>query len=336
MANKERKTHPRPFHWHPRRFRLLLWLIYYFPWQRGMKAFQLGSIITNILLLALQEGPFETRARWHIDLMDLSANCSSRLSARVSDLHLVFLSTCGSGWVDTDTADEITRPSMQPFRWHWSVLCSVLLWWSHKSPNHWPMKHLFMAHFASGSTAAETWADRQCVDAVFPAADAEIKNLVAVCVTRLSWYFEYYQLSFMLAQTERGSLRKPWEGSVQNRQGRSRYSSPVWAFGEEKTAEGKRNKLSLISPSLSHVGYIMPDFCMSNQTARKWKSLQATTNARFGAFAGKCFFKMEVIKPNIFFSLLSYEGNKIKFLSCTDWFWVWSEVSALGKTSKKL
>lgn len=108
--------------------------------------------------------------------MDLSANCSSRLSARVSDLHPLFLSVRGSEWVNIDTADEITRPSMHPFRWHWSVLCSVLLWWSHKSANHWPMKHLFMAHFASGSAAAEMWADRQCVDAVFPAADAEIKT----------------------------------------------------------------------------------------------------------------------------------------------------------------
>lgn len=39
--------------------------------------------------------------------MDLSANCSSRLSARVSDLHPAFLSVRGSEWVDTDPADEI-------------------------------------------------------------------------------------------------------------------------------------------------------------------------------------------------------------------------------------
>lgn len=36
-----------------------------------MKAFQLDSLIMNILL---EEGLFEIRAHWHIDLMDLSAN----------------------------------------------------------------------------------------------------------------------------------------------------------------------------------------------------------------------------------------------------------------------
>lgn len=54
-----------------------------------MKAFQLGSLIANILL---EEGLLETRAHWHIDLMDLSANCSSS----ANDLHLVFLSVAGS------------------------------------------------------------------------------------------------------------------------------------------------------------------------------------------------------------------------------------------------
>lgn len=48
-----------------------------------MKAVQLGSLITDILL---ERGLFEIRARWRIDLMDLSASCSSG----ANDLHLVF------------------------------------------------------------------------------------------------------------------------------------------------------------------------------------------------------------------------------------------------------
>lgn len=52
-------------------------------------------------------------AHWHIEPTVLSANCSSRLSARVGDLHLLFLSARGSELVDSDPADEITRASMQ-------------------------------------------------------------------------------------------------------------------------------------------------------------------------------------------------------------------------------
>lgn len=73
-----------------------------------MKALQLGSLRTNILL---NQGLFEIRAHWHIDLMDLSANCSSG----VNDLHLVFLSVVARR-LEIDTADEISRPSMRPLR----------------------------------------------------------------------------------------------------------------------------------------------------------------------------------------------------------------------------
>lgn len=101
--------------------------------------------------------------------MDLSANCSSRLSARVSDLHPVFLSE----WVDTDPADEMTRVSVHP-PGHSGVCCAAYCYgglinqpfvdlWSTFS---WSILRL----------GARLHSVCVCVDGVFPAADAEIKT----------------------------------------------------------------------------------------------------------------------------------------------------------------
>lgn len=123
--------------------------------------------------------------------MDLSANCSSRLSARVSDLHPVFLSE----WVDTDPADEMTRVSVHP-PGHSGVCCAAYCYgglinqpfvdlWSTFS---WSILRLgARLHSVCVCVCRRRVPSCRCGD----------KNPVAKCVTRLSWYFEYYQLSFM-------------------------------------------------------------------------------------------------------------------------------------------
>lgn len=71
-----------------------------------MKALQLGSLIMNILL---EEGLFEMRAHWHIELMDYQLAAPPALTIYTWSFYRWL------AWrVETDTADEISRASMRP------------------------------------------------------------------------------------------------------------------------------------------------------------------------------------------------------------------------------
>lgn len=155
--------------------------------------------------------------------------------------------------------DEISWPSMHLFRWHHGARCGVLLWCgtslSHKSPSHWPMKQLSWPglHLGALLQKRETAGMRR---SCAPSCRCGDKKPVNVCVTLLSWCFECYQLSFKIAQTQRGSLRNPGVGSVQNMQARSRYTSLVWASENERTADEGRGINSPSSLHLSHVACV--------------------------------------------------------------------------------
>lgn len=140
----------------------------------------------------------------------------------------------GSGWVDGDTADEISRPSMHFFRRRKSTPRCVLLLCLINQPaiDLWSTFHGPVLHSRSHA-AAETRSGWHGAEAAAPSCRcADKKTLVAVCVTLLSWHFECYQLSFMLAQTQRASLRNPGEGSVQNMQGQMEIHIGGLSLGE--------------------------------------------------------------------------------------------------------
>lgn len=194
--------------------------------------------------------------------MDLSADGSSRLSPLFFFLSSIFpwlaVAPWRYSWWNFKTLNALLQ-AMQEY----AALGFVVV--SHKSAGHWPMKHLSRPRFAlkDPTPLQKRDPDGMAPRPLLPAADVQIKKkqkktLVAACVTLLSWHFECYQLSFMLAQTQRASLRNPGEASVQNMQGQMEIHIGGLSLGEWKERRGINSPSSLhLSPTSTSSGLFL-------------------------------------------------------------------------------
>lgn len=246
--------HPRLSPWHLLTFRFLA--VVFFSWQQCRKEALLpaASCCHKTRTTCLKLGP-TAMSHYHNGLI------SWRLIKAFSGLFQ--RSFHGSGWLDGDTADEISRPSMQFFRRRKSTPRCVLLLCLINQPaiDLWSTFHGPVLHSRTHA-AAETRSGWHGAEAAAPScrcADKKnfggrVRHSLVMTLWMLSALFHACPNTEGQFEEPRGGISPKYAGTDGDTH---RWSEPRRIKG------GERNKLSLISPSLSHVDFIRRLSCNS-------------------------------------------------------------------------